>query len=139
MPTIADLPTPDDAAIGKRITAARQAKGWSLQYVADRLKVSKATVGHWETGARAIKHGDLAALCLLLQTSADMILFGRRQWPFKNITLEAVAALEAADVAQLEGAMRLMAAQAGIDLGAAPLGGAIAATVERGPTRNLAA
>jgi transcriptional regulator with XRE-family HTH domain len=50
--------------MGKRITAARNAKGWSLQYVAARLGVSKATVGHWETGARAIKHGDLAALFL---------------------------------------------------------------------------
>lgn len=89
--------------MGRRITAAREARGFSLQNVADRLGVSKGSVGHWETGVRAIKHDDLARLCDLLKASADEILFGKRQWPFASIDLDKVLRLEPQEISQLEG------------------------------------
>lgn len=102
--------------MGKRIAEARESRGWSLAYVADRLGVSKGTVGHWETGIRAIKAGDLARLCNLLQISADQALFGRTMWPFQSIELEAVQQLEPEEIQQIEGAIKLVSAQMGVEL-----------------------
>jgi transcriptional regulator with XRE-family HTH domain len=46
--------------VGRRLAAARQAAGYSLQQVADHLgNKSRAMVGHWETGKNPI---DLAKL-----------------------------------------------------------------------------
>lgn len=132
--TLASDPVnPEDLAIGRRIAAARAARGLSLQQVADKLDVSKATIGHWETGARAIKHGDLARLCKLLAVSADLVLFGERQWPFKSIPLERVACLDRSALDLLAGAMALAAAQLGIDLRPQQLGGANTEQPQRNP------
>jgi len=106
-----------DAQLGPRITEAREDKGVSMQILADRLGVAKATVGHWETGNRSIKHHDLACLCAALDVSADQLLLGRSIWPFAGIDPRKVARLEPEEVQQLQGALQLAAGQIGIDIG----------------------
>lgn len=105
-----------DAAMAARLKAAREAKGFSLAYVAGKLKVSKATVGHWETASRAIKHNDLAAFCKLLDVSADEVLFGVKRWPFEKIDFQSVSDLNTRDKDRLEGALVFTAAQLNIEI-----------------------
>lgn len=105
-----------DIAMGKRILAARNLRGLSLQAVADALKVSKGTAGHWETGTRTIKHHDLARLCSLLQVSADEVLFGIRRWPFTGIDFDLVNDLEPLDLGRLEGGLLQLAGDFGIQI-----------------------
>lgn len=103
-------------ALGRRIAAARKAAGWSLQRVADALEVERATVGHWETGARTIKVHDLWALCTALGVSADKLLFDVEKWPFEKISYDAVKQLEVEDLHRIEGGVLLIAAQIGVEL-----------------------
>lgn len=140
---MADEPTDEGSRErGERIKRARAARGLSLAVVAERMGVSKGTAGHWETGVRTIKADDLAKLCELLNTSADYILFGRQQWPFRTIDLDAVLRLERDEIAQLEGAIKLMSAQAGLELSTAPapreLGEGTAPVDQRGPAKYAA-
>ena len=88
-----------------------------MQTLADRLGVTKATVGHWETGARTIKLLDLRRVCSALEISSDFALFGERRWPFDRISYEAVRDLEPQDRNRLEGALLLTAAQIGLEIG----------------------
>lgn len=107
--------TPEhDAALGSRLTQAREKKGRSLAQVGEELGVSKATVGHWETGNRSIKHHDLAALCSVLSISADELLFGSKRWPFEGIEFESIAQLEPNEIDKLEGAIVSTAHQYGL-------------------------
>lgn len=94
-----------DTALGERLTRARENRGLSLAQVGKELGVSKATVGHWETGSRSIKHHDLAHLCAFFSISADEILFGAKRWPFEGIEFESVAQLEPSEIEKLEGAI----------------------------------
>lgn len=105
-----------DRAMGKRIREAREAKGWSLQQLAERLNVVKASAGHWETGLRAIKHHDLAALCAELDVSADEIVFGVRRWPFTAIDFDRVARLDPIELAHLEGGLMQLASDLGLEI-----------------------
>lgn len=102
--------------LGDRLVEIRKTRGWSIDRVAKALSVSRATVGHWETGTRAIKSSDLARLCQVLQASADDLLFGARRWPFQHVSVEIVEALEPTEIAQLEGAMAAAADSLGIKL-----------------------
>lgn len=108
-----------DFELGKRITEARADKGVSLQVLAERLGVAKATVGHWESGQRTIKHHDLACLSVALDVSPDHLLLGRSIWPFEGIDPRKIARLEADDLMQLQGALLLAAGQIGLDIGKA--------------------
>ncbi|MBV8048083.1 MAG: helix-turn-helix transcriptional regulator [Paludibacterium sp.] len=105
-----------DTAFGVRIAKARNAKGWSLAQLADRLNVSRAMVGHWEKGNRAIKHADLATLCQILGVSADELLFGIRRWPFEKVDFESIRSLDKSDIDRLEGALIITASQLEIDI-----------------------
>lgn len=107
-----------DADMGRRIASARELKGISLAALARHLNVSKATVGFWETGARTIKHHDLARLCSALEVSADELMFGKRIWPFDGIDAEKIAQLEPEDVQKLQGALLAVAAQLAVDVAA---------------------
>lgn len=102
--------------LGKRIAEAREARGMSLQALAARLAISKATAGHWETGARSIKHHDLAMLCRALDVSADQLLFDQRIWPFASVDPAKVVGLEPEEIQQLQGALLLTSAHIGIDI-----------------------
>lgn len=109
--------TPEQAReIGRRIRAARNAKGLSIDQVAELLGVSRGTPGHWESGARTIKLGDLVALCRELEVSSDELLFGKPHWPFKGISYRVVADLERPDIDKLEGGIMLVAAQIGVEV-----------------------
>lgn len=111
-----------DVAMGARITNAREARGISLQRLADHLQVSKATVGHWETGERTVKHHDLARLCVALGVSADQLLFGSTIWPFTGVDIAKVVQLEPGDIQQLQGGLLLTAGQIGLDIATAKVG-----------------
>jgi transcriptional regulator with XRE-family HTH domain len=102
--------------VGKRIRAARRDRGMTLETLSEALGVTKATVGHWETGARTIKLHDLAALCIVLETGADQIIFGAVRWPFPRIGFDAVTDLEPVELAQLEAGLLVLADQIGIDI-----------------------
>lgn len=105
-----------DLDMGKRLAKARNTKGWSIASAAFKLGVSKATLGFWETGQRAIKHQDVAALCDLYEISADELLFGVKRWPFHKIDFSSVADLDTRDLDRLEGGLLLVAAQLGVDI-----------------------
>jgi transcriptional regulator with XRE-family HTH domain len=51
----------------KNLRFYRFARGWSQDNLAKRLLVSRATVGHWETGQRYPSHEKLIALCDLFR------------------------------------------------------------------------
>lgn len=103
-------------AIGKRLAAARDAKGLSTAALAELLGVSKGTVNHWELGNRAIKHDDLARLCQALDLSADEALFGVRRWPFKGIDFDLVNDLDPRDLGRLEGSLMQLAQDFGMQI-----------------------
>lgn len=50
------------AKVGDRLRAARKSKNKSLQAVADHFSISKATLGHWETGTNPPDIGRLFRL-----------------------------------------------------------------------------
>lgn len=39
----------DVSSVGKRIAAARKARGWSQQTLSDKISVGRSTVANWET------------------------------------------------------------------------------------------
>lgn len=105
-----------DAALGSRLKAVRVSRGLSIDQVGVNLKVSRATVNFWETGKRAIKHHDLAAICFLFGISADELLFGVRRWPFDKIDFDSVNELEPVEIAGLQGGLVVLAGQLGIKI-----------------------
>ena len=108
--------TPESKEVGRRIAKARASQGLSIANVAETLDVSRGSIGHWETGERAIKIQELAALCRTLKVSADELLFGLRRWPFEKIDFDSIATLDKDDMNRLEGALILTAAQLGIEI-----------------------
>lgn len=79
----------------RRLQAARRALGQqtgvslSDQQIADRMRrehkrpVSRQTVGNWFSGRKKTPpgHGDLDALCSILEVTPDSIVYGRRDEP----------------------------------------------------------
>lgn len=102
--------------VGARIALARNAKGLSIQQLADRLCMTKGSVGHWETGTNAIKAPELARICKLLDVSADELLFGIRRWPFTGVDFDLVNDLDPRDLGRLEGALLTLAEQFGMQI-----------------------
>lgn len=63
--------------IGDRIRQQREAKGLSLQQLADLLKVTKAAVSHWELGRTAnIKNMTFLKLAEVLGCKQEYLLYG---------------------------------------------------------------
>ena len=63
--------------IGDRIRQQREAKGLSLQQLADLLGVTKAAVSHWELGRTAnIKNVTMYKLLGILGCSQEYLLYG---------------------------------------------------------------
>jgi len=56
--------------LGLLLAKAREAKGWSLQQVADRLKVSRSAVNQWELGITQPHSTNLSAVLELLNIDA---------------------------------------------------------------------
>lgn len=58
----------------ERLSAARTAKGWTKQALADRLGVSDVLVGYWEHGSRWPSIETLISLAETLEVSTDWLL-----------------------------------------------------------------
>ena len=72
-------------SIGSNLTAARKAKGFTQEQLAERLGVSFQAVSAWERDAYLPEAGKLAALASALNISADLLLRGeRRDWKLEN-------------------------------------------------------
>jgi transcriptional regulator with XRE-family HTH domain len=63
-------------SLGKRILEARTERGWSQQRLADRLKVSKASISQWETHVSVPGTRRLEAIGRLLNVRVDWLLSG---------------------------------------------------------------
>lgn len=59
---------------GERLKEVRTARGFTQQYVADQLHVSRVAYGYYENGTRLMRENDVAAVCKLLGISADYLL-----------------------------------------------------------------
>jgi repressor LexA len=67
-------PAPFYVRMGRLIRGAREAKGLSQEAVGNRLRVTAATVGFWESGSRRIQVDRLPQLAHVLDTSIDYLL-----------------------------------------------------------------
>lgn len=52
-----------DVRLGKLLKEAREEKGYSQQYVADRMGVTRQSIYYWERGERGIIAGYLLDFC----------------------------------------------------------------------------
>lgn len=102
--------------IGARLRLARQAKGFSLRGLAERMQMSHGALGHWETGKNEIPLSSLWELCTRLGVSADKLLFDVERWPFERVDYDKVNDLDPQDRSRLEGGLLLTAVEAGIDV-----------------------
>ena len=72
-------------SIGSNLIAARKAKGFTQEQLAERLGVSFQVVSAWERDAYLPEAGKLAALASALNISADLLLRGERcDWKLEN-------------------------------------------------------
>ena len=62
---------------GYRIALLREQKGLSQKELANRLGVSKSTIGHWESGARRLQDEYIIQLADFFNVTTDYIL-GRK-------------------------------------------------------------
>ena len=98
--------------IGKRLRAARNSAGYTLEAAAAALtmsgyEVGKATIGHWETGKRMIDAVPLRRLCRLYRVSADVVLLdGTPSWPFSIELHDAISKLRTEDLRHTENGIR---------------------------------
>ena len=67
----------DLIGMGIRIQEARNEKGWNQDEFAEKLEVSKQTVGNIETGKKGTRLQNFVKICQVLEKSADYILFGK--------------------------------------------------------------
>lgn len=107
-------------AFGARLKAARNARGLSLAGVAKDFESTRARVGHWETGERLPDLAALVQLCEMLRISADRLLLGTEQWPFRSIDYEKVTTLQREDKRALEGAIIGAASSLGLNIARPP-------------------
>lgn len=73
-----DFPEVIDMTIGKRIRDARKAKGYTQEYLAEKLIVSRQAVSKWEQDQTSPDTGNLIALAELLDTSVEFLATGKR-------------------------------------------------------------
>lgn len=52
----------EEVTLGARLTAARKAKGWSQQQIADSVGVRQGTVSDWESDTSEPRYSDLVKL-----------------------------------------------------------------------------
>lgn len=55
-----------DARLGSALRRKREAKGFSQEYVAERIGVTKNSVSHWELGKRSMYAEQLEKCCRIL-------------------------------------------------------------------------
>lgn len=64
--------------IGERIRRARKAKGYTQEYVAEKVNVSRQAVFKWEKNQTKPDTANLIALAALLDISVDALIRGER-------------------------------------------------------------
>ena len=64
--------------MGKRIANRRRELRLTQEQTAEKMDVSLQTVSCIELGKKAIRPQNLAKLCIVLDTTADYLLFGKR-------------------------------------------------------------
>ena len=60
--------------LGSELKAGRKFKGYTQQYVADRIKVSRSCIASWENGARQITIDDVFKLCDLYGLDVNVLV-----------------------------------------------------------------
>ncbi len=75
-------------SIGQRISKLRKEKGFSQEYVAERLDVSRQAVSKWETDNSAPDTYNLIALAELFNVSVEYIAIGKQEDQQKIIPTE---------------------------------------------------
>lgn len=90
--------------LGSAISAARLARSWSQENLAERLEISKNHVGQLERGERFPSVPKLAKLALVLGISLDVALLGgsdmtSRDWASAELATMASIAPEFRDLA----------------------------------------
>lgn len=64
--------------MGQRISQRRKALHMTQEQLAEKIGISLQSVSCIELGKKAVRPGNLAKLCVHLQTTADYVLFGKR-------------------------------------------------------------
>ena len=77
-------------SIGQRISKLRKEKGFSQEYVAERLDVSRQAVSKWETDNSAPDTYNLIALAELFDVSVEYIAVGKQEEQQKSNVAEEV-------------------------------------------------
>ena len=74
----AELALKEWGALGRRITAVRQEKGWSRVELARKLRISRERLAKWEQGDNSPPLGLLVRLSRLLGVTLDELVTGER-------------------------------------------------------------
>jgi DNA-binding transcriptional regulator YiaG len=67
-----------DTGFGERFRGLREAHGFSLGYISERMKVTRVAVHHWDVGRAMPSAAKLERLAQLLGTNVDYLLSGKR-------------------------------------------------------------
>lgn len=71
---MAHIKNEQDKLLGEYLRQKREEKGFSQQYVADKLGVSKMAVSNWENGNRAIYATTLIRYCMVIGLNPNNIV-----------------------------------------------------------------
>lgn len=66
----------DPVRIGARIRAARAARSWTQDQLANAVGVSRSAVAQWETGRAGQITGNLTRIAAVLETPVEQLMFG---------------------------------------------------------------
>jgi transcriptional regulator with XRE-family HTH domain len=65
---------PEAITFGKRVRALREAKGWTLERLAEEARMNELQVGHIERGASDVKLSTILKLARALGVTASELL-----------------------------------------------------------------
>jgi ribosome-binding protein aMBF1 (putative translation factor) len=70
--------------LGRRIVRLRSGRGWSRDQLAQRIRVTRECLGHWERGSHSPPMVALVDLGRVLKVSMDELMIGKtdRDTPF---------------------------------------------------------
>ena len=80
-----DKYTLDKENMGLRIRAAREAKGWTRERLAEEIGVSVNSMACVELGKNGMRLENLSRICELLDLNADYVLFGTPPAPAQEL------------------------------------------------------
>ncbi|WP_081627107.1 helix-turn-helix domain-containing protein [Bordetella sp. FB-8] len=88
------------STLGSRIRECRKAKGLSLEDVADRFRIHKASVSDWERNETSPDIKRLPELASMLNTTTDYLLTGKKNaaWPFREVDRKRIEMLSESEI-----------------------------------------